>query len=154
MGHQALRFLAVGLLVAAVGCDASVELDDVPSAPATVAEDPPAAEAAPPRERVEGNKPVKQGNPSGGYLSAVAGGYRSAREKIEMLPIDQAIQHFWATEGRYPKSHEEFMEKVVKPLQMQLPEVEEGYELQYDPEDHAMWKVPIEVKAETSEAGE
>lgn len=147
MEHPFIKSLWCGVALVALGCDASVELDATPAAPQAVAAEEPAEQ--PKRERVEGNKPVKQGNPSGGYLTAVAGGYRSAREEIESWPIRQEIEHYKAITGEYPKSHEEFMEKA---LQSKLPEVEEGYEMRYDPEDHKLWKVPIENLEDTSGA--
>jgi hypothetical protein len=138
----------LGLVVCALGCEPSAEINTEPAAP--IAEQQPAAEepaaSEPPPERIAADKPVNS-SPGTGYLGGVAAGYRSARERIEVLPVNQAIQHFWATEGRYPKSHDEFMNKVVAPLQMRLPEVEEGYELRYDPEDHQLYKVPIEDSA-------
>lgn len=63
---------------------------------------------------------------------------------IEDIPTKQAIDFFYAEEGRYPKSHEEFMEKVIRAKQMRLPEIEEGYRYEYMPDDHTLWKVPIE----------
>jgi len=157
--------LAAAVLVA-IGCDASVELEPDPSAPATdrQAADETAADKTgevaaggqgaadeaddnrPADEPVPLDRPVPSGEPSRGYLGAVAGGYRSAREQIESLAVRQAIQHYQATHGHPPKSHEEFMEKCWKPMQTPLPEIEEGYEYRYDPEAAALFKVPIEAE--------
>lgn len=154
MGHQdswlvvrVPRFLfliaAVGLTV---GCEPSAEIQATSPAPA--AKEPVIqTDATEVDERVELNKPVEQGNRSGGYLGAVAGGYRSAREEIESWAIRQEIEHYKANTGDYPKSHEEFMEKA---LQSQLPEVEEGYELRYFPEEHKVFKVPIQTEANSA----
>jgi len=58
----------------------------------------------------------------------------AAKEKIKFeIEIPKAIQTFDALEGRAPKSHEEFMEKVIKANNFQLPELPEGHKYVYDP---------------------
>ena len=47
--------------------------------------------------------------------------------------------------GRYPKSHEEFMEKVIKANNIQLPQPVTTAEYQYDVENHEL-KVVDKVK--------
>lgn len=41
---------------------------------------------------------------------------------------------FEATEGRKPNSHEEFMSRVVKPNNIQLPRLPQGQRYQYNPQ--------------------
>lgn len=134
--------LLVAVVGLTIGCEPSEEIQATAPTPA-VKEPAAKADMAEGDKRVELNKPVEQGNRTGGYLGAVAGGYRSAREEIESWAIRQEIEHYKANTGRYPKSHEEFMEKA---LQSQLPEVEEGYELRYFPEEHKVFKVPIQTE--------
>lgn len=152
MGSQSRKLISLFGAIALVGCNSSVELPEQPASapPAATVEATPKAEPAAP-ERVEMSKPVNSSTGTG-YLGGIASGYRHARERIEDLPVQQAIQFFWASEGRYPKSHEEFMEKVIKANQMTLPEIEEGYKYEYDPEDHIVYKVLIEEEAASAES--
>ena len=142
MGSHTLKFAlaSLSLLVVGcqlVGCQPSTKVDS--DTPAKVqADESPAAEAVPL------DQPVTTGEESSGtYLGAIAKARRNAAATIESLGVTQAIQHYKAINGNYPKSHEEFM-KYWKTLQSPLPEIEEGYQLEYRPEDHQIWKVPIE----------
>lgn len=148
MGYQSLIVIATALLAASVGCDASLEIkpDPPPKVTTTETKSEPASTAAPKPDRVSMDKPVEQVE-VGGYLSGVAAAHRSARERIEALPVIQAIQFWHAEHGRYPKSHEEFMEKCWKPLQTPLPKIESGFEYRYFPEDHTVYKVPVGYEA-------
>jgi hypothetical protein len=59
----------------------------------------------------------------------------TVREKaIFEIAIPQALKLFEATEGRKPNSHEEFMSRVVKPNNIQLPRLPEGQRYQYNPQ--------------------
>jgi hypothetical protein len=58
----------------------------------------------------------------------------AAKEKIKFeIEIPSAIQTFDALEGRGPKTHEEFMEKVIKAYNIELPELPAGHKYVYDP---------------------
>lgn len=148
MGSQSRKLSALVGVLAVVGCNSSVELPEQPASapPAAVVDSTPAPVAEQPA-RVEMSESAKQSEPPRGYLGAVAGGYRSAREQLESLGVTQAIQHYHASTGEYPKSHEEFMKKVWEPLQTPFPEIEEGYKYEYDPTDHMVYKVLIEEEA-------
>jgi hypothetical protein len=52
------------------------------------------------------------------------------------------MQLFKATEDRNPKSHEEFMEKIIKANQIHLPELWEGETYRYDPKTGELWVDP------------
>lgn len=54
------------------------------------------------------------------------------------LQVKQALSYFHATEGRYPKSHDEFMEQVVKKYGVNLPQPVTTAEYQYDVENHEL----------------
>jgi hypothetical protein len=41
-------------------------------------------------------------------------------------------------DGKYPKTTEEFMEKVIQPNMIELPELEPNQQFYYDPEDHEL----------------
>jgi len=104
-----------------------------------------------PRE-VTANDPTKgkKSRQAGGYLGAVGHARFYAEHKLIFTSIDHALNLYWATEGNYPKTHDEFMEKIIKFNQIQLPELDEGVEYIYDPEDHKLkiYRPETEVQAE------
>lgn len=65
-------------------------------------------------------------------------GAASAIHGIAKIEVQQAISFFHAAEGRYPKSHQEFMEKVIKANGIKLPEPVTTAEYQYDVENHEL----------------
>mgnify|MGYP006912919121 CR=1 FL=1 len=82
----------------------------------------------------------------------MSGAAFNVRRQAEALEFDvstkQAIDHFHASNGRYPKSHEEFVKLVLEPNHMRLPQAEEGFEVRYNPEDRQYWQYPIEPEEE------
>jgi hypothetical protein len=58
--------------------------------------------------------------------------------------VTHALQLYNAEHGKYPKTHEEFMEKIIKANEIKLPELEPGYEYIYDTTDNVLKKRPIE----------
>ncbi len=58
--------------------------------------------------------------------------------QIAQMKVKQSLELFRATEGRYPKSHEEFMDKVFKIYVVELPEPLTTCEYQYDVENHEL----------------
>lgn len=61
-----------------------------------------------------------------------------ALHETARLQVKQGLNYFNATEGRYPKSHEEFMEKVIKFYNIKLPKPVATAEYQYDVENHEL----------------
>lgn len=58
----------------------------------------------------------------------------AAKEKIKFeIEIPHALQLYEALEGSAPKTHEEFMEKVIQANNIALPELPEGHKYVYDP---------------------
>jgi len=92
-----------------------------------------------PRE-VTANDPTKgkKSRQAGGYLGAVGHSRFYAEHKLIFTSIEHALNLYWATEGNYPKTHDEFMKKIVDFNKIQLPELDEGVEYIYDPEDHKL----------------
>ena len=86
------------------------------------------------------NSKVKVTNPLLGALEA----YGPIMEQVAKLGIDKQVATFYAIEGRYPKDHDEFMEKIVKKNNLKLPVLPGGSKYQYDVENHKL----IVVKAE------
>jgi hypothetical protein len=128
--------------LAVVGCNSSVELPEQPASapPAVTVETPPAATPSAP--------PAKPANSTsiagGGYGGAIAGAHRHVEDTAAKIQFIKAIDLDYATYAKYPKSHEEFMKRVWEPLQTPLPEIEEGYRWEYNPEDHTVHAVLIE----------
>jgi hypothetical protein len=58
-----------------------------------------------------------------------------AREKLVLVQIEHGLQLFKAQDpqGRGPKSHEEFMEKIIKAGGIHLPALPVGQRYVYDP---------------------
>ena len=82
---------------------------------------------------------VKISNPITGALEA----YGPLKQQISGMAVTQAIEMFRATEGRYPKSYEEFMNKVVTEKGIRLPVPGKGLEYQYDVQNHSLVVVRI-----------
>lgn len=80
----------------------------------------------------------------GGYLSQVARARFVAEHRITMdIQLQQAMTLYYATEGEFPKSHEEFVKKILEPNFITLPELDGPYEYVYNPEDQQLYKKPI-----------
>jgi hypothetical protein len=77
---------------------------------------------------------VKITNPVTGALEA----YEPIVQKLAGLGIDHAVGLFQAEEGRYPNSYDEFMTRIIKANNIQLPGLPAGLEYQYDVENHKL----------------
>ena len=65
------------------------------------------------------------------------------KEKIAFeIGVPHALDLFNASEGRNPKSHEEFMEKIIKFNNLILPELPKGRVYRYHPDDNKLWVEP------------
>lgn len=72
----------------------------------------------------------------------------ATRERLVFeVQIPQALQLFNATEGRNPKSHEEFMEKIVRANNIQLPELPPNNRYIYDPKTNELMVEQPKLKA-------
>jgi hypothetical protein len=65
-------------------------------------------------------------------ITAPLTAYGPMVERVSIIAVDQAIALFMATEGRYPKDHDEFMEKVIRANNMKLPVLPNGGQYKYD----------------------
>lgn len=107
-----------------------------PASPQPVATQPPAAVAATAEKTV---KPAAVGMgekgrdyPLGPVSTPVASLW-AVKEKLALGLIEKAMNEFRAVEGRTPKSHEEFMEKIIKANDIRLPTLPPGHRYKYDP---------------------
>lgn len=88
-----------------------------------------------PNAGVEVVKPeVKITNPITGPLEA----YHPLMQQVAALGIEHAVNLFNASEGRYPNSYDEFMERIIKENHIRLPVLSPGLEYQYDVENHKL----------------
>ncbi len=76
--------------------------------------------------------------------------YRPMVEQIMKSYIEHALNLFNAIHGRYPKDHQEFMEKIIKANRIQLPVLPGEWQYKYDVENH---KLEV-VRAITDEEAE
>ena len=128
--------------------DIAEETPDVPSDTEPVTEEP--------REFVaKDGKKGKKSREAGGYLGAVGSARFVAEHRMIINSYTHALNLYWGENGYYPKTHEEFMEKIIKFNKLQLPELDEGVEYLYDPEDHLLkiHRPSADAKDVSSEAG-
>ena len=85
-----------------------------------------------------------QVKPDSSPLSAAGGAYGFAVGEISKQSIQRAVQMFQATNGRFPKDHAEFMEKIVKANNIKLPVLPGKRRYQYDVENHELVIVEAE----------
>ncbi|HMP80630.1 MAG TPA: hypothetical protein PKD54_14340 [Pirellulaceae bacterium] len=64
--------------------------------------------------------------------------YGPILENISKMYINQAVRLFHAEHGRYPKSYDEFMEKIVRANNIELPVLPGNAKYQYDVENHRL----------------
>lgn len=77
---------------------------------------------------------VKVTNPITGPLEA----YEPLKLQVSELAINQAVELFRATEGRYPKNYEEFMARVIRANSIRLPQPAAGTRYEYDVDNHRL----------------
>ena len=94
--------------------------------------------------QVVSDQKINAGDPITAPLSA----YGPMIEKISKIEIDHALGLFNATEGRYPSSYEEFMEKVIKANDIKLPVLPYKGHYEYDVEHHDLKAVYTREQAD------
>lgn len=71
-------------------------------------------------------------------VTAPLAAYGPMVERISIVEMDHAVRLFQASEGRYPKDYDEFMEKIVKANNIRLPALPYGGKYQYDEANHTL----------------
>ncbi len=67
----------------------------------------------------------------------------NVEQKMQLeINLQRALQLYQATEGRLPRSHQEFMDKVVIPNRIQLPELPAGAVYHFNVEKGELWVYP------------
>jgi hypothetical protein len=70
--------------------------------------------------------------------AVTAGAYKNILGRAAQLAITQAVNLFHAEHDRYPRDHEEFMEKIIRYNGIELPVLPGGLQFQYDVENHEL----------------
>jgi hypothetical protein len=118
-------------------------IDDLAARPGGSSAPPRAAEASPPAEpateRVKAEKGVgakgRSLDPYQGMVVTPAKAFFSAKERIAFeVQVPNALNLYKATEGQGPKSHEEFMEKIIQFNRIKLPQLPPDARYVYDVE--------------------
>ncbi len=104
-----------------------------PAAPQPEQAQPPASQP-PLMEKAEAGVGVKGDTLEYNTIQAPAKAYFQIREKAAFLQVDQAINLYRGLEGRLPQSTEEFMEKIIRANNIQLPELAPGSRYVWDVE--------------------
>lgn len=68
-------------------------------------------------------------------------------EKISKTYVESALNVFYATEGRYPMDYDEFMERIIKENNIELPVLPYGNKYQYDVANHKLEVIEVEAPA-------
>ena len=130
------------LLLIAAGCVLSAGCEPMPDETAA----PPVESLDPMKAQVGvGVKGRSLDNEQGvgKMISAPVSVYFSVKEKMAFeVALPKAVSLFQASEGRLPKSHEEYMEKIIKFNQIKLPELPAGMVYRYKPDLGELWVEP------------
>jgi hypothetical protein len=101
-----------------------------------------ATENAPTPEVVTARSGKKgQSLQGGGYLSVATGTRFWAENQMTLNMIRKNMDLYQAEHGEYPKTQEEFMQKIIEEGLIELPELPEGYEYFYDPKEPLVLKM-------------
>ncbi len=65
--------------------------------------------------------------------------FKTKQKAVLDIQIPHALNLFEATEGRLPKSHDEFMQRIVKANNLVLPELPEGAVYHFNTEKGELW---------------
>ncbi len=140
-----LSFLS---LVVSLGCAPTASVDE--QSPKTNMQES-EAQTLPPAPRVAevgvGIKGKSLENETGvsQMIAAPAVALFKTKEKIAFeIQIPHAMNLYEALEGRKPRSHEEFMQKIVEFNKINLPKLPEGQVYKYHPDDGQLWVEPVQ----------
>jgi len=162
--RRALSIAGLGLIGFSLGCDAAtappaerrgvnpgafgIAMDEAPPPPpvTTALPPPPAPPAEPVREKAQAGVGIKgRSLQGGGYLSATFAAKFQIEQKLVFDQITHAMNLYEAEHGEKPKSHEEFMDKIIGFNQIKLPKLPDGDRYVYDPErGELMVEHPVE----------
>ena len=85
----------------------------------------PAPKPEPKREKAKAGV-TGRGDYGGGLGTTALSTRVRTEERVRFMEVDKAMSLYKATNGELPKSHDEFMEKIIKANQIKLPELRGG----------------------------
>lgn len=137
-----LALLVTALSITTTGCGSGETAPQPttslkPLTPAAPVEEPaePAAEPVMVQEEATVGVGAKGRDYEPGLVTTPVKAYFTAKEEIAFnIQIPNAMKFYKAQFESYPKSHEEFMEKIIKPNGIALPELPSGHHYVYNPE--------------------
>lgn len=71
----------------------------------------------------------------GSMITEPARAFFRVEQRLAFQQVEQALQFYKASNGSYPKDTDEFMELIVKPNGLQLPELPQGHRYVFDAEE-------------------
>ena len=89
-----------------------------------------------------GERGQKLRNRQGPFSTPAKAMFR-AEQQIMFLKADQALRAFEILNSRYPESHREYMEMVIRANGLSLPELPDGQRYEFDPDTHQLMVVGI-----------
>jgi hypothetical protein len=90
-------------------------------------------------------------------VTAPLAAYQPMIQRISDIEITHAVRIFQALNDRYPKDYDEFMSKIIKENNIQLPQLPLSLAYQYDVENHKLVvveKTSDEAEGQAVEAGD
>lgn len=138
MRYHALLCASLAAILA--GCLPPSTAKKAPAtAPATPAKVDPVTPAAPTERVVAEAGVAKRGQSTAGetgiLVEPVKQLFRFEQKAVFDLQIKPALNLYQASTGAFPKTHEEFMEKIIKANNIKLPVLPEGQTYVFDPEE-------------------
>ncbi len=134
----AMATIALGTLVLNVGCQPSAQTAKPEAAPQPQPEAQRAAAGVGKQgQKLEAHNPVQQ------LISGPAIQFFRVRDQAVFdIQIPHALQLYKAEHGKVPKSHDEFIQKIIQPNAIELPELRDGLVYQFNPEKEELWVYP------------
>lgn len=126
-----------------VGCDALNKpmASDPPPTPPTPPPPPVKAEAGVGKQ----GQSLKNESGVGRMVAQPAITLFAVKQRVVFeIQIPQAMQLYQAEKGNPPKTHDEFMTRIIKANNINLPELPAGQVYKYDPEKAELWVYPAE----------
>ena len=74
----------------------------------------------------------------GGMVTEPIRQYFRVQQRMQFILMDKAIRDYKTLNGRMPKTHDEFMKEIIKANAIRLPELPDGEEYIYDPEQEEL----------------
>ena len=130
-----LQNLVGGLLACALFCGCSGT--DQPANPSTLKSPPTTDQIG----EFDSNAGLQVVTPEAHVTDPITGPLeilKKVRIQLATLQIEHALNLYNATEGTYPKSHEEFMTNIIQANRLVLPQLPANFQYQYDVANHKL----------------